>query len=149
MRISRLVLLLSCLIPASAEIALAGEPHDAIVEMEKGFVATFMKGDAAGLAALYTEDGQVLPPNSDFVNGREAIQGMWQSFMEMGIKGLKLETVEVEGCENMASEVGKYTLEGEDGQVLDQGKYIVIWKKEGDKWMMHRDIFNTSMAAPE
>jgi ketosteroid isomerase-like protein len=33
------------------------------------FMQAFKSGDAAGLAALYTEDGQVLPPNSDFITG--------------------------------------------------------------------------------
>ena len=38
------------------------------------FMAAFKRGDAAGLAALYTEDGQVLPPNADFVTGKPAIE---------------------------------------------------------------------------
>jgi hypothetical protein len=47
-----------------------------------------------------------------------------------------------------AYEVGKYTLGGEGGQVMNQGKYIVIWKKQGGEWKLYRDIWNTSMPAP-
>ena len=36
------------------------------------FMAAFKRGDAAGLAALYTKDGQVLPPNAEFVSGQQA-----------------------------------------------------------------------------
>ena len=123
--------------------------HDAIVAADETFMTTFNRGDAAGVAALYTEDGQFLPPNSDFVKGKQAIQATFQAFMDMGIKAVKLETVEVEGYGNTASEVGRYTLEGEGGQVLDQSKFIVIWKQEAGKWKLHRDIINTSMPAPE
>ncbi len=105
------------------------EVRDAIAAADEKFMAAFNRGDAAGLAALYTENGQVLPPNSDFVTGRQAIQAFWQGAMDMGIKGAKLEIVEVEGLGDTAIEVSKYTLSGEAGQVLDTGKYIVIWKQ--------------------
>ncbi len=123
--------------------------HDAIVAADETFMTTFSRGDAAGIADLYTENGQFLPPNSDFVTGKQAIQATFQAFMDMGIKAIKIETIEVEGYGDTASEVGRYTLEGEDGQVLDQGKYIVIWKQEAGQWKLHRDIINTSMPAPE
>ncbi len=124
--------------------------HDAIVAADETFMATFSRGDAAGIADLYTENGQFLPPNSDFVTGKQAIQATFQAFMDMGIKTIKLETLEVEEYNSdTASEVGRYTLEGEGGQVLDQGKFIVIWKQEAGQWKLHRDIINTSMPASE
>ena len=121
--------------------------HDAIVAADETFMTTFSRGDAAGIAALYTENGQFLPPNSDFVTGKQAIQATFQAFMDMGIKGINLETIEVEGYGDTASEVGKYTLEGVGGQVMDQGKFIVIWKQEAGQWKLHRDIINSSMPA--
>jgi len=121
--------------------------HDAIVAADQTFMTTFSRGDAAGLAALYTEDAQFLPPNSDFVKGRQAIQATFQAFMDMGVKAVKLETLEVEGYGDTASEVGTYTLEGGDGQILDQGKFLVIWKLEAGQWKLHRDMINSSMPA--
>lgn len=112
------------------------------------FMANFKSRDAAGMAALYTEDGQVLPPNSDFVTGHEAIQAFWQALMDMGIREAKLEIVEVESHGDTAIEVSKFTLLGESEQVLNQGKYMVVWKQDQGQWKMHRDIFNTSMPAP-
>jgi uncharacterized protein (TIGR02246 family) len=125
------------------------ELRDAISAAEEEWMATFSRGDAAGLAALYTENGQLLPPNSDFVTGRQAIQAFWQGAMDMGIKAVKLEIVEVEDHGDTAIAVGKYTLSGEAGQVLDTGKYIVISKQVDGQWMLHRDMFNSSMPAPE
>jgi uncharacterized protein (TIGR02246 family) len=112
------------------------------------FMIAFAKGDAAGMGALYTENGQLLPANSDFITGRKAIQDFWKGAMDMGIKSAKLETIELDEHGNSAYEVGKYTLSGAGGQVLDQGKYIVIWKKQHGEWKLHRDIWTTSLAAP-
>jgi uncharacterized protein (TIGR02246 family) len=121
----------------------------AVAAANENFMAAFKKGDAAGMAALYTVNGQVLPPNGDFVTGKAAIQAFWRAIMDMGIKEAKLEIVEVEGHGDTAIEVSKYTLQGDEGQVLDTGKYIVIWKQQDGDWKLHRDIFNSSMPPPQ
>jgi uncharacterized protein (TIGR02246 family) len=121
----------------------------AVAAANENFMAAFKKGDAAGMAALYTVNGQVLPPNGDFVTGKEAIQAFWQAIMDMGIKEAKLEIVEVEGHGDTAIEVSKYTLQGDEGQVLDTGKYIVIWKQQDGDWRLHRDIFNSNVPPPQ
>ena len=123
--------------------------REAIVAANGNFMEAFNKGDAAGLAALYTAEGQLLPGNSDFVTGTQAIQEFWQGAMNMGIKSAKLETIEVEGMGKTAYEVGKYQLFAEGDQMLDQGKYIVIWKQVEGEWKLHRDIWTTSMPAPK
>ena len=112
------------------------------------FMEAFKNGDAAALAALYTKDGQVLPPNSDFVIGQQAIQDFWQALIDMGIKQAKLEISEVDSYNDTTIEVSKFTLLVEAEQVLNHGKYIVIWKQINGRWKLHRDIFNSSMPAP-
>jgi uncharacterized protein (TIGR02246 family) len=124
------------------------EIYAAIEAADKEFMAAFERGDAAGLAALYTEDGQLLPPNLDFMIGRDAIQAFWQGAMDMGITSAKIDIVEVEGHGDTAIEVSKYGLYGAGGQQLDKGKFIVIWKQVGGRWKLYRDIFNSSMPAP-
>lgn len=121
--------------------------HATIAAANDQFMANYKSGDAAGMAALYTEDGQVLPPNGDFVTGHQAIKTFWQALMDMGIKEAKLEIVEVERQGERVIEISKYTLLGEDKGVLDEGKYIVIWKQDQGQWKLHRDIFNSSMPA--
>ena len=127
---------------------MAQEIRDAIVAANETFMTAFSRGDAASIAAAYTERGQILPPNSDVIAGRQGIQTFWQGVMNMGLKGVKLETVEVEGYGSAANEVGRYTLQGEGGQVVDTGKYVVIWKLEAGQWKLHRDIWNSSRPAP-
>lgn len=120
----------------------------AILVANNQFMEAFKNGDAAALAALYTKDGQVLPPNSDLVIGQQAIQDFWQALIDMGIKQAKLEIIEVDSYNDTAIEVSKFMLLGEGEQVLNHGKYIVIWKQINGRWKLHRDIFNSSMPAP-
>jgi uncharacterized protein (TIGR02246 family) len=125
----------------------SGDIREAITATNRAFMDTFMRGDAAGMAALYTADGQLLPTGTDFVTGSQAIQAFWQSVMGMGIREATLETVEVEAHGDTAHEVGRYVLRGDGGQAMDQGKYIVIWKQVGGQWKLHRDVWNSSMPA--
>ena len=125
-----------------------GTVREAIAAADEVFVATFGRGDAAGVAALYTEQGQLMPPNADFMVGRDAIQAFWQGAMDMGIAAAKIEILEVEGHGDTAIEVSKYTLHAKDGSELDAGKFIVIWKRVEGEWQLHRDIFNSSKPAP-
>jgi uncharacterized protein (TIGR02246 family) len=124
------------------------ELRGAIAAANESLAAAFNRGDAAGMATLYTENGQVLPPNSDFVTGRQGVEAFWQAVMDMGIKEVKLESGEVEDHGDTAIEVSTFALMGEGGQVLDKGKYIVIWKQEEGQWKLHRDIFNSNLPAP-
>jgi ketosteroid isomerase-like protein len=139
--------------PSSQEIDMTQPNQTAIQEVIKAadekFVTAYNEGDAAAVAECYTEGGQVLMPNFDVIAGRQAIRMMWQGAMNMmGYKKIALETTEVEEYEDTAYEVGKYTLLGKNGNVMDVGKYIVIWKQDGGEWKLHRDIMNSSRPAP-
>jgi ketosteroid isomerase-like protein len=110
------------------------------------FMDAFARG-ATTMGSLYTTDAQLMPPNSDVVKGTTAIGTFWKGAYDMGIKKAKLETMEAEQNGNLVAEVGHYTLYGANDAQLDAGKYVVIWKQEGGKWKLHRDIWNTSTPA--
>ncbi len=111
------------------------------------FMAALSQGDAAGVAACYTEDAQLMPPNGEIASGREAVQAFFQEAIDAGLN-VRLETVELESHGDTAYEVGRAIVTGEDGQTIDESKYIVIWKKVGDAWKLHRDIFNSNLPLP-
>lgn len=126
----------------------ATSTREQIVAANARFIAAFRAGDAAGVAACYTTDAQLLPANSDVVAGTDAIAGFWNGAMSMGIADVRLETIEVEAQGDLAVEQGRYTLSGADGGTLDEGKYLVVWHRDGRGWKLHRDIWTTSRPAP-
>lgn len=111
------------------------------------FEASFERGDAAAIANLYTSSGVLLPSNMEPIQDTAGIQAFWQGAMQMGIKRLTLKTREVEELEDTAIELGTYTLFGDAGQQIDQGKYLVVWKQQQGQWKLHQDIWNTSLPA--
>jgi uncharacterized protein (TIGR02246 family) len=124
------------------------QPQEAIAQANQQFMLAFNQGSADGVAGCYTAGAQLLPVHMGQVAGRENIQGFWQAVMDMGIKAARLETVELDVLGKTAIEVGKYTLLGGKEQVLDTGKYVVVWKTEQGQWKLHRDIWTTSLPAP-
>ena len=112
------------------------------------FEASFERGDAAAIANLYTPGGILLPTGLDAIQGTAGIQAFWQSAIGMGIKQVKLQTQEVEELADTAIELGHYTLFGPDAQPVDQGKYLVVWKEHQGQWLLHQDIWNSSLPTP-
>lgn len=120
-----------------------------IREANKSFTEAFNTGGIDAMAQLYTENGRLFPPNSEMIEGRENIKAFWSGAGEMGVAKAQLETISAEAFGNTAIEEGRYTLFAEGDIVIDEGKYIVIWKKVDGKWLLDRDIWNTSYPMPE
>jgi len=87
----------------------------------------------------------LLPAGTDFISGKEKIAGFWQAVMDMGIKRAKLEIIETEQHGDTAIEMSRYRLSGADGELMDEGKYIVVWKQVDGSWKLHRDIWTSSV----
>ena len=121
------------------------EIHSILSTLSKNFETTFARGNAADIADFYTENGILLPAGADFVQGKQNIKEFWQMAIDIGIKNIKLEIVEVEQHDDTAIEMSKFTLSNADDQMIDQGKGIVIWKNENNAWKLHRDIWNSSI----
>jgi len=128
-----------------------GDIRKAIEKQNAKFREYAQKGDAAGVASLYTGDTCVMPPNSEMLISQEGSKMLFQGFVTGGLKDIKLTTQEVVGFGDMAVERGEYWLKMEppgSGTVEDEGKYIVLWKKTDEGWKLHWDIFNSNLPAP-
>ena len=117
---------------------------------QRRFLHLFAMNDPAGIAACYTEDAQMLVANMDVIRGRAAIESVFKFTAVQG-HTLEFQTEEIEVNGMTAVEVGRYTRRRSDGSTFDLGKYMVVWKRVGDEWRIHRDMFSTSVpkaAAP-
>lgn len=119
----------------------------AIRAANKALGAAIATGDGKAAAACYTKSARLLPPNAPQHKGLAAIARFWQGAIDSGIRTAALRTIEVEGHGTTAVETGAYTLKGARGKKLDDGKYVVVWKREGGDWKLHWDIFNSNNPA--
>jgi uncharacterized protein (TIGR02246 family) len=76
----RIAILVACLMllvgPAAAQ------SKATIQKFDDKWAEAFNKGDAAALAAMYTEDAYALPPGTEMMKGRSAIEAFWRQQMQ-------------------------------------------------------------------
>ena len=146
----RYAALLTCAALLALPSAAFGQADDgakaAIEAGSQAWEAGWNAGNAAAIAAVYAEDAMILPPGSQAIQGREAIQAYWQAALDEaeGVAST-IETKEVHVLGDAAIEVGSYMDTNADGSHRDHGKYLAVWTKVDGKWMLARDIFNSSM----
>jgi ketosteroid isomerase-like protein len=109
-------------------------------------------GDAAALASLYSEEAKFMPPNMEPCDGREEIQAAMQGLIDMGVRSLDVEPLEVHEAGQMTIEYGSYVLGIEPpgaGRMTDVGSYIVVHETQPDgSTLIAYDIFNSNLPAP-
>lgn len=105
--------------------------------------------EAAAIAQLYTEDGAVMPPNSPIGKGRSAIEQTWSAMLQTPGFDLAIvpEEIVVSSSGDMALDRGTYRLvvTPEGTEVIDTGKYVVVWRKIEGEWKAAADIFNSDL----
>lgn len=115
-----------------------------IDSMNKHMGESLAKGDSSAIAATYADDAKILGNQMATVEGKQNITGFWGYAIRMGW-GLKPETTDLYGNNDLLVEEGKFLLTDNKGAEIDHGKYIVLWKKIDGKWKLYRDIYNTDV----
>lgn len=141
-----LVAATACAQPVPRE--LAPEDVTAIEESTAAFAEAVRAADWDGVAALYTEDVMLMPPNEEAREGRAAAREWLGSFPPL--VRFELDPVEIEGVGDLAYVRGTYALEMSMGDraVTDRGKYVEIRREQEDgSWLIAVDIFNSDQPA--
>jgi uncharacterized protein (TIGR02246 family) len=119
---------------------------EAVAANNHRFAAAAARGDPGGMAAVYADDAELLPPDTEPLRGREGIERFWRGGIEMGICGIELETLSLQASDGVAFEVGRWTLriEPDCGETeADVGKYVVVHRRQPDgSWRRAVEIFN-------
>jgi len=142
---------ISCALALAVVVAcLAAGPASAddakdLTAASDAWQAAYNGGDAAGVAALYSEDGTVMAPNMEAAKGRKAIEALIKMDMAQNPGKLAVKTVKTETSGELAFATGTYTATGADGSTVDKGKWLTVFKKVKGKWMMHYDTWNSDL----
>ncbi|HVV56496.1 MAG TPA: nuclear transport factor 2 family protein [Mucilaginibacter sp.] len=116
----------------------------AIAGINARFAEKFKQGDSVALASYYDPDGQMIFPGRDPIKGK-GILSAWHSSIKGSVqdsdRNVTFTTTDLAGDSQFLIETGVYEQKTDDGVVKDQGKYIVIWKKQPNgEWKLYRDI---------
>lgn len=120
---------------------------DAIKNQAENLSAYFVDGDQEAIASIYMFNGMLLPPGRDIIKGRFDIEDHYTP-KEDGSKIASHRIISKEILiekKRTAYDYGYY--EGSrvtsEGIIIPfKGKYVVIWKKIHDEWMIYLDIWN-------
>ncbi len=130
-----------------SEAELSRDDVGAIEALFSVVVERFLARDFAGWAALYSEDGILMPPNGVAVAGRANLQAFGESFPKVTQLGFSDIGIQVDGTLAVGWSAFRMSILGDDGvEVNDIGKQLVAFAKQADgSWKATRAIFNSDL----
>ena len=138
----------ACIALATAtgcESAKAPEPFpQAAVD---GWIAAFNSGDAAGLALMYGDNAQILPPDEPIVSGHAAIEEFWRQYQPGQVR-LEVSGVQTERLGDYWFREGSYSALYQDEGEPRIGKFMELWAKEGTAWILYRQMWSPNAPQP-
>jgi ketosteroid isomerase-like protein len=134
----------------AAQSPTAAKDIEAIGRVAADFSQRYMRGDAKGMANIYTENGVIFPGGRPMIKGRQAIEAYWTLAPGVTVVEHKTTADSVIIVGNTAYDYGTFIARNaRDGQPgnLGYGKYVIVWQRQTDgRWLMHLDIWNSSPA---
>jgi ketosteroid isomerase-like protein len=123
------------------QAAAPGDPSE-ITARSAEWDAALNAKDVDAIAALYTDDARVLPPNRPMTVGTDGVRAEFGGMIDAGLS-VKLTSIEASVSGGMGHNIGTYALTaGED--VVDVGKFIETWERGDDgAWRISNDIYNS------
>lgn len=123
-----------------------------IAAADSAFQVAANSGDAAAIAAVYTSDASLLPPNLPVQRGHNAIRAYWGGVLDAYTVKFEISSDIVEGRGDLAYSMGHYRVTAVPKSksapgFADEGKFVEILKKQPDgRWKYAVDIYNSSLA---
>jgi uncharacterized protein (TIGR02246 family) len=104
--------------------------------------------DSDGLAASYTQDGELLEPGMEALSGREAIKKFLASFGDVRIEWASMTSGAIDVWGDAAVQRGSYaqrvTLPGKPAEE-HRGRYVAQWSRQASgKWLIRRLMMQPS-----
>lgn len=109
--------------------------------------------DVERSTAFWAEDALIQPAGMQQIQGREAVRGLYRQFFTgMGIKELKgtATSLVMARSGELAYETGinRILIHMAGGDVLDVGKYLLVWRRLNGEWYASALSFTSDAAAP-
>lgn len=122
----------------------------AIRRMGNEWARHWNAGDLDGVAALFTEDAVYLPPHHEAVHGRQDIREYLKVPLSHGVSDLAFDVTYIKQQGPVAWDVGTYRMtipQNEETKREDHGKYLTVWRRIGETWLIAADAWSSDLPA--
>jgi ketosteroid isomerase-like protein len=122
------------------------EAKKAIAESNAVYFDSFVKNDSAIFINRYAKDACIMAPGSTQACGyEEAAKFFRAAYTSYGMRNGKFITTAVYGdAAEYVTEEGLWQSFNAKGELFDNGKFLVLWKKTPEGWKMFRDSFSSN-----
>jgi ketosteroid isomerase-like protein len=111
------------------------------------FKTALNAADPDKVAALFAANAVVMPPNQSTARARDAVKEYYVGRFSEGAKDLELDPKDISGVGTLAYASGDFRLNlaaHADGEPQrDRGKFIWIFRKLKDQWLIEYVIFSS------
>ena len=115
-------------------------------------VKAFNAGDAAGLAAMFIDDGELVDENGTVTESRAEITALFKRFFERFPKAtLEMEVTDVrEVGDDVVIEEGVRRITTDQAAAAAQVRYVAVRTKQGDRWPLasYREFSDDPLPTP-
>jgi uncharacterized protein (TIGR02246 family) len=123
-------------------MSVASLDKPALEQFNRRFETLFNDGDAAGMAACYTEDARLLAENAELIRGRATIEQFWRVAIDRATAAGAIRTIETDeivSAGDLGYVLGKVTVRIPGGPTLVT-KYATVWERGTDgRWRLAVD----------
>jgi ketosteroid isomerase-like protein len=122
------------------------EAKKAIAESNALYFTSFAKHDSTIFINRYAEDACIMAPDAPQLCGHSAAANFFKfAYESLGLRGGKFITTAVYGDgKEYVTEEGLWQSFNESGELFNDGKFLVLWKKTQKGWKMYRDSFSSN-----
>jgi len=110
------------------------------------YFKAFVSGDSSVFIDRYAEDCCIMAPNLPALCQKNAAGEFFRmAYTQVGIRNGRFTTTELFGNgKDFVTESGLFELYDGNNNIIDTGKYLVLWKKTANGWKMFRDSFSSN-----
>jgi ketosteroid isomerase-like protein len=122
------------------------EAKRAIAESNAMYFESFARNDSSIFINSYAKDACIMAPGVKKICGPEAAAAFFKTaYKEYRLRNGKFITTAVYGdASEYVTEEGLWQSFNEKGELFDDGKFLVLWKKTDKGWKMFRDSFSSN-----
>ena len=121
------------------------EAKKAIAASNEIYFQSFAKNDASIFINQYADDCWIMAPNAPSLCGPDAAGDFFRKGYNLGVRNGKFITTDVYGVsEDIVAEIGFWKLYNAGDSEVDDGKFLVLWKKTPKGWKMWRHSFSSN-----